>query len=387
MGMKIKRLEIEGYKSLKHVVWEPGDLNILIGPNGSGKSNLLRLLEMLSASAKGELSKFIQDDNGIQSILWDGQANLALIRLTTACFAEEFKEGETFDYELALSRLGNTFKHIIDNENMLFSRLGEVIGFKDELPFIEGLAFDQADLPDFTFETILSAVEIKHPKSITRSFKKSLGNWSIYHDFRTDHDAKIRGPMITLHEKALSSNGQNLINVLHTLYTGDKDFEQEIDTAMQAAFGSDYKKLLFQPSADRYIEMKVRWKNLDRDQPAYMLSDGILRYLFLITALANPDPPSLIAIDEPEIGLHPSMFPLIAEYADEASENTQVVISTHSPKFLNAIQEVNPNVTVTVMEWIDGETDLRTLSDEKLKYWLEKYKLGEMFRSGGLEAI
>ncbi len=51
--MKIRQLFVEGFRSLKKVVWEPGDLNVLIGPNGSGKSNLLRVLEMISVSAQG----------------------------------------------------------------------------------------------------------------------------------------------------------------------------------------------------------------------------------------------------------------------------------------------------------------------------------------------
>jgi predicted ATPase len=104
-----------------------------------------------------------------------------------------------------------------------------------------------------------------------------------------------------------------------------------------------------------------------------------------VAIFADSENYSLIAIDEPETGLHPALFPIIAEYADEASAHSQIIITTHSPEFLDAFDDVTP--TVTVFDWVDGETELKTLSGENLQYWLKEYKLGEMFRSGGLEAI
>lgn len=72
--MKIRQLFVEGFRSLKSVAWEPGDLNVLIGPNGSGKSNLLRVLEMISVSARGGLGKHIQEAGGMMPLVWDGEA-------------------------------------------------------------------------------------------------------------------------------------------------------------------------------------------------------------------------------------------------------------------------------------------------------------------------
>ena len=72
--MKIIDLEIEGYRSLKSISWNPDDLNILIGPNGSGKSNVLRMLEVISVSARGQLGKHVQRAGGMDAIVWDGSA-------------------------------------------------------------------------------------------------------------------------------------------------------------------------------------------------------------------------------------------------------------------------------------------------------------------------
>jgi predicted ATPase len=130
--------------------------------------------------------------------------------------------------------------------------------------------------------------------------------------------------------------------------------------------------------------MRIAWKSLRQDQSAADLSDGTLRFLVLMTILADPNPPSLIAFDEPETGLHPSMLPIIAEHAVDASLRTQVIFTTHSDQFLDAFTETRPTTTVAKRE--DGETVLRVLDKEALSLWLEEYSLGALYRSGELES-
>jgi predicted ATPase len=173
--------------------------------------------------------------------------------------------------------------------------------------------------------------------------------------------------------------------VLHTLYTGERDFKKAIDSAMRAAFGEDFEELVFPPAADQRIQLRVRWKPLRREQSAADLSDGTLRFLFLLTVLASPSPAPVIAIDEPETGLHPSMLPIVAEYADEATLRSQVILTTHSPQFLDAFTGTGPSTTVA--KWANGETILQKLEGEKLQYWLKEYSLGALFKSGELETM
>ncbi|MCK5800010.1 MAG: AAA family ATPase, partial [Deltaproteobacteria bacterium] len=190
-------------------------------------------------------------------------------------------------------------------------------------------------------------------------------------------------PTITRRETQVATDGQNLISVLHTLYTGDRNFKADIDLAMHAAFGDDFETLVFPPAADQRIQLRVRWKTLSREQSAADLSDGTLRFLFLLTVLASPNPPPLIAIDEPETGLHPSMLPIIAEYAVDASDRTQVILTTHSPQFLDAFKEATPQTTV--VKWSNGESFLEPVNGERLERWLESYSLGSLLSSGELE--
>ncbi|WP_041279696.1 AAA family ATPase [Desulfobacula toluolica] len=102
--MKINKLDIEGFRSLRKVSWSPGDLNVIIGPNGTGKSNLLRFMELISVSAQGRLGKYIQSLGGMDPIVWDGTASsIKFIMETTP----EGRDMGPENYKLELVRLGS----------------------------------------------------------------------------------------------------------------------------------------------------------------------------------------------------------------------------------------------------------------------------------------
>ncbi len=101
--------------------------------------------------------------------------------------------------------------------------------------------------------------------------------------------------------------------------------------------------------------------------------------------MASPSPAPVIAIDEPETGLHPSMLPIVAEYAVDAAMRSQVILTTHSPQFLDAFRGTIPTTTVT--KWENGESILQTLYEEELKYWLKEYSMGSLFKSSELEQM
>lgn len=391
--MRIKQLKIEGFRSLKNVTWEPGDLNILIGPNGSGKSNLLRFLELMAVTAKGNLGKYIQSLGGMGAIVWDGQARDINFRLES--------DGENPNhYKLQLARLGQTSSHVVLRELLTQVSHNATADENEPIIFIKrtsgGASVYEGPPPKKRRgirserlnegETLLSdSSNAFVPIREIFLFKNFLSSFAVYHDVVVHQYSEVRKPSVSRLEKHVDSDGQNLINVLHTLYTTDREFERSVDTAMRAAFGGDYEKLVFPPAADQLIQLRVRWKSLKREQSAADLSDGTLRFLFLLTVLASPDPPPVIAIDEPETGLHPAMLPIIAEYAVEASLRAQVIITTHSPQLLDAFTDKNPTTTVT--KWQDGETVLHNLSGDDLAYWLKGYTLGTLFKSGELESM
>ncbi|MEE4254703.1 MAG: AAA family ATPase [Desulfuromusa sp.] len=393
--MKIKQLDIEGFRSLRNVSWVPGDLNVIIGPNGTGKSNLLRLMELISVSAQGKLGKYIQSLGGMDPIVWDGTA-------TSIKFAlESIPEGGELGpehYELELARLGTGSSYKVEKELLINSHKLRKNTEKKTFKLLErfsktAVIFDETERTFTTPEEFVpeeeSLLSIASGPFINNHyippFQRELASIAVYHDLHTNKDASVRQPAISRMEKRVDPDGQNLISVMHTLYTGDRNFKKDINTAMRAAFGNDFEELVFPPASDQRIQMRIRWKSLKREQSAAELSDGTLRFLFLLTVLASPSPAPVIAIDEPETGLHPSMLPLVAEYAIDASTRSQVILTTHSPQFLDAFVGTQP--TTTVATWENGETILKTLKGEDLDYWLKEYSLGALFKSGELEQM
>ncbi|MDQ3012989.1 MAG: AAA family ATPase [Acidobacteriota bacterium] len=396
--MKIKQLDVAGFRSLKSVSWKPGDLNVVIGPNGAGKSNLLQALEMISASAQGKLSDFILAASGINSLLWDGQARNISFHLIwnpdrTLPNSKDYAED---NYDLLLAASPSFDYYQINLEKWARDEIDDVTGLpitntwidrKDGNFFYKGKEIDGTETSPQ--ETILSLFNSFPSDGFFKRgdnlYRRRLAELGIYHDWDVSQNAKIRQATVTRRESRVASDGQNLISVLHTLYTSDREFERSLDAALHAAFGQDYEKLVFPPAADQRIQLRLRWRTLRREVSAADLSDGTLRFLLLLTVLIAPNPPMLIAIDEPETGLHPSMLPIIAEFAVEASSRTQVIFTTHSPQFLSAFGKHRP--TTTVAEWKNGETLLHTLDGKQLDYWLEDYSLGALFESGQLEAM
>ena len=116
--------------------------------------------------------------------------------------------------------------------------------------------------------------------------------------------------------------------------------------------------------------------------PATRLSDGTLRYLCLLAILSDPEPPPLICIEEPELGLHPDILPKVADLLRAASQHTQLIVTTHSDILVDAMTDCPE--AVVVCEKHDGKTEMKRQSATELKVWLEKYRLGQLWIDGQL---
>jgi len=391
---QVQKIEISGYRSLKSIAWEPDRLNVVIGPNGSGKSNLLRALELLRESADGNLRKTVLTEGGLGQLLWDHRAE-------EVSWTLKLRAGpsQSVTYHLALNRSmplsGAGFKvakeFLLDSCRRDPSRNNEPLYLLERDPN-HAVIWDSQEhklvappnaIPQDN--TLLSAAGI-FGDPVIFYLRTALWSFDLYHDLVTHRGASSREAAVARVEKSLSSDGSNLVPVLHTLYSESRDFKQSVDAGMRAAFGDDFEGLVFGPAADQRVQLQVRWKSLNEPVSAANLSDGTVRFLMLLAILANPEPSTIIAIDEPETGLHPRMFPIIAEFAASASEHSTVVLTTHSPEFLDAFpSDCIP--TTTVAECVEGETKLSKLDPGELDRWLREYSLGKLFRSGELEAL
>jgi predicted ATPase len=395
--MPISGFRVEGYRSLKSVRWTPGTLNVLIGANGSGKSNLLRAMALLQQAVTGrEFVDVLLRQGGVQNLRWDRQATevtWGLLTGPTGLHTRE-KPHEHMSYELRLKPASFLQSGFLITKELL----RECYAVEDRWEFVNLIDrdVDKVSVFDHSKNEMASISEELPPDQTLLSvspltsvytwfFRNSVRSWSIHHDLPVNEGAEIRQAAVARVEKRISSDGQNLIPVLHTLYTGDREFKKQIDEAMRTAFGDEYEEIVFPPAADQRINLRIRWKSLRTEQSAADLSDGTIRFLLLLAILANPEPAGLIAIDEPEVGLHPGMFPIIAEFAAAAAEKATVVLTTHSPQLLDAFGENIP--TTTVVRLVDGETQLVVLEGQKLRRWLEEFSLGSLFKSGELEEL
>lgn len=379
--MCIQQISVEGFRSLKSVQWKPGRLNVVIGPNASGKSNLLRALENLSASAKGKLRDHILSEGGMSALLWNNTSTEITFQVS-APIQLNSSVGSVLDYEFTLAQLGRSADYIVYSEYLNVKSPK----FAYEHPPQDSTSRNETDLSQLnsSLSSLNSLLSTNSDRVGLQNFQDRLAGFRIYQEISVGRNSPIRQANLTRMENQVSPDGSNLVSVLHTRYTGDREFRQTIDSAMRGAFGSDYQEINFPPAADQRVQMRIAWKSLRQDQSAADLSDGTLRFLILMTILADPNPPSLIAFDEPETGLHPSMLPIIAEHALDASLRTQVIFTTHSDQFLDAFTETRPTTTVAKRE--NGETVLKVLDEEALSLWLEEYSLGALYRSGELES-
>jgi predicted ATPase len=180
----------------------------------------------------------------------------------------------------------------------------------------------------------------------------------------------------------LDPSGNNLVSVLHQLANEPRydAINERLINVFQIVF-PDFLKFDIPISAGGTGSLSYRSRYLNKSVPALSMSDGQLRFLGLVTLLLLPNPPSLIAIDEPEIGLHPQMLDILVELLCEASERTQLIISTHSTRLLDFAQPEE----VIVVDQNEGETTFERVDIEKLQVWLDRYKLGTLWTMGKLD--
>jgi predicted ATPase len=316
----ITKLTIEGFKSLRHVEdLELKNLNILIGSNGAGKSNFVSYFEMVKEIAERRMQTWVDNQGGANRIL-------------------SFGVKETPELS----------SRIEFNSDYYEIKLRAVIGDR-VLQIIPHSALDTIPI------------------------------WRIYYCHDTSETAAIKRPC-SLHDNAyLRPDGANLVAFLYRMKFENTDAYHKIIETVRLAipffddFDLDPKRL---PTDEQQLWLLWRQKGSDYPFIPHQLSDGSLRFIFLATALMQPNPPSTIIIDEPELGLHPYALTLLAALIRSASERVQVIVSTQSVSLVNEFDVED----LIIVERENGETVFKRLNDDDFKSWLEDYTLGELWQ-------
>jgi len=356
--MGLDRISIEGFKSIKRAEIRLGSLNILIGANGSGKSNfisLFRLLNNMVTEGLG-LQLFISRNGGADSFLYHGRKITSRIHL-----------------ELEFGRN----KYLCDwvpsaDDNLVFAL--ERVEYLREDRFGGGWSWD--DLGSGHKESHLTE-ESKRGYTKAHYVLEAMKSWRVFHFHDTSESASVKKTGQINDNLYLRMDGGNLAAFLLRLrYTQPNSYNAIRDTVrMVAPFFDDF---ILRPEGGATPDsIRLEWREKGSDFPflAHQLSDGTLRFICLATALLQPNLPSTILIDEPELGLHPYALTVLASLMRKAALQTQLIVSTQSVPLVNEFEPgdllvVNRKNQATVLERLDSQA---------LDSWLEMYSLGELW--------
>ena len=214
------------------------------------------------------------------------------------------------------------------------------------------------------------------------TIKKAIKDILVYDYFDTTPKSLIRKPMLPSSDKKLFPDGTNLPQILNTIKINHKQNYRKI-TEMLNEVNSNFSGFDFNFIGGN-IELMLEESDLDSSIHVSNISDGTLRYLCLLSILCNPERGRFICIDEPEVGLHPDMILNIANAIKEASENSTIIISTHSENLLNSFEIEN----VRVFDKNDNNaTEITTYSKTQFEGWYEEFSLGQMWRQGDIGGV
>ncbi len=358
-------------------------LNVIIGPNGSGKSNLLESIELLRSTPE-QLLKPIREGGGVRDWLWKGAEGTPTASLDVVITNP--KGPQNLRYQLAFTEVGQRFEIVderVENEKPDGAQHTQpyfYYHFNNGRPALNvkgdrrSLQQEDVDLE----KSILSQRRDPEQYPEITYLGQVLGKIRLYREWSFGRYTIPRLPQkADLPNDMLEPDGSNLGLVLNRLRR-DPPVKQRLLKALQALYkGIDDYDVQIEGGTVQVFFHEGRFTI-----PATRLSDGTLRYLCLLAILCHPNPPPLICIEEPELGLHPDVLPTLAALLKEAAERSQIIITTHSDVLVDAMTDC-PEV-VLVAEKTERGTTLTRLDATRLKPWLEKYRLGQLWTRGDI---
>ena len=352
MGRKLEHISIAGFKSIASMDLELQSLNILIGANGAGKSNFLAVFALLHDIIEQRLQVHVAERGGANALLHFGQKRTSEIRIGL-----KFYEN---GYEVALAPAagGELFftEETCSHQNPQFPE-----------PYREALGggHRESRLPE-------AAKHMKVPEHVLGS----LRSWKLYHFHDTSKSAHVKQKHPIDDNWMLRPDAANLAAFLYRLQQTNEDAYRRIVAAVRmiAPFFDDFA---LRPDRLRSDTIQLEWREQGSDDyfHAHALSDGTLRFICLATLLLQPDLPTAILIDEPEIGLHPAAIQHLAALVESAATKTQVILSTQSVTLVNQFAPEH----VIVVDREGQASTFRRIAPDEIQNWIDGYALGELW--------
>ena len=363
--MRLTSFSAAGYRSLRSVRLDLGQVSVFVGENGVGKSNLYRALQLIKASADGTLAREIAGEGGMNSALWSGKRRTG--QPVRVIIDAEFLDDETaaryaYKVEIGLPpplSAGFAFEPHVKEESLTVEagrRPVEMMSRKGQAVFARDADGRRVEHPErvLNSETALALLGGAGRYPEVGDMRAAVAGWRFYHGFRTDTDSPVRRAALATTSPMLDEDGANLAAVFATLrhIRGDT---VELDRCIADAMGGAQLDVpVPEETATFGLVLPEFPQRVFRPQE---LSDGQIRFLALAGALLCYRLPKLIALNEPESSLHPRMMPALADMIAAASERTQVWIVTHSRELADLVRDRTGARALTVIR-TDGATTI-----------------------------
>ncbi len=336
---RIEALVVKNYRALRNLELKPlAPLTVFLGPNGSGKSTIFDVFAFLSECFSVGLRQ-----------AWDRRGRFKELRTRGAEGPLEFElryreqtRSPLITYHLTIDE-GPRGPYVA--EEWLHWRRGQRGRPFRFLDFREGtgrvISGEMPDEQDIRIEEQLDSPEMlavntlgqfaRHPR--VSALRRFIAGWYLSY-LRAEHTRSVpeAGP-----QERLSVSGDNLPNVMQYLSEQHPNrLEQILDTLRRRVPRLEKVESTIMPDGRLLLQIK----DAPFEQPilARFTSDGTLKMLSYLTVLYDPEPPPLIGIEEPENHLHPRLLPELAEECRQASARSQLMVTTHSPFFVNGLR-------------------------------------------------
>ncbi|MCF6266289.1 MAG: AAA family ATPase [Desulfuromusa sp.] len=353
----IEQLTIKGFKSIQNMEKLPlYRLNVLIGANGVGKSNFVSFFRMLGEMLDQRLQVWTKKQGGADRIL-------------------SFGVKETEEIEAYVKFGLNGYKFALE------STVEGGFAFTKESLFYNGPFYGPSwdHLGSGHSEALLKdKFEKSNRGDVSDYIYSSISSWKVFHFHDTSETAGVKRLGALHDDEYLRPDASNLAAYLYRLKDDHPEVYEKIRKVIRLAipFFDDF---VLKPRKLSTEEEQIRllWRQKDSDYSLWpsQLSDGSIRFICLATALLQPDPPSTIIIDEPELGLHPYAITLLGALLRSASSRMQVIVSTQSVPLLNEFSIDD----LIVVEREDGASVFKRCKEDEFEDWLKDYSIGELW--------
>lgn len=350
----IKKIQIEGYKSIRKQEVELTEINLLIGGNGIGKSNFISLFALIRNLYDKNLSNYVLRKGGADRLLYCGRKMTQEILLKLFFGVKESEAHNQF-----VVKLQEAQDNLIVNES--------------STAFLSGGTWHTQ-----TFEKNVRESNFQSINTGQAFWVNGLLNeFEVFHFHDTGDLSPMKKRCSVSDNRALRYDGSNLAAFLYYLKEKHPRHFKMIEM-MVISIAPFFACFVLEPNRlnEELIELEWKENGIESCYNAAQLSDGTLRFIALATLLMQPNPPKVILIDEPELGLHPVAISKLAALIRKASAKSQLIISTQS---VNLVDNFDPK-DVVIVERSEGASTFKRLEESALKTWLEAYSLGELWQ-------